>query len=116
MKLTDSEKHYIQLSEIYLLKYQEMVKPQKDIMVAKGIIVEMMSELLQFSMKNPENEKAKKSQERLDSFMDIINLFSQIADNNYQISLLYQNQIRQSIKLKETINQLQKEIMFLKHE
>lgn len=85
-------------------------------MVAKGIVVEMMGELLQFSMKNPENEKVKKSQERLDSFMDIINLFSQIADNNYQVKLMYQNQIRQSMKLKEIIQQLEKEIMFLKNE
>lgn len=105
--------HYMALSEVYLMRYQDLTKPVKEIMIAKGILVEMMSELVFYSVNNPKDDRYVKADTRINKLMEVINEFSGVADFNYQISLIHQSEIRKSLKQAEKIEELENRIEML---
>lgn len=108
---------YKNLAEVYMVEYQDYLKPSKKIMVAMGVIVEMMSDLALYHTKKPKNDKSKQQEERLQVLMTIINEFSVISDRNNQIRLIvsgYMDEIKsrdmQISKLEEELETLKQSI------
>lgn len=98
-KSTDLEKYYQAVSEIYLAEIEDLQEPYKHILTAKGVVVEMESDIIAFLKKSKETERTKKQQERIAVISSTINYFEKIASTNYQMKLL----------LRKASNELQKE-------
>lgn len=98
-KSTELEKYYQAVSEIYLAEIEDLQEPYKHILTAKGVVVEMESDIIAFLKKSKETERTKKQQERIAVISSTINYFEKIASTNYQMKLL----------LRKASNELQKE-------
>lgn len=75
---------YQALSDIYLMHYEDMLKPSQDILGLMGLIVQMQSDLYEFKIKNKDHKKIQERQSRIDFLMAIADRFSVIHDRNRQ--------------------------------
>lgn len=80
--------HYKTLSEVYLTRYEDLLSPHTDILTAKGILIEMESELIFFTKKQGHNEKSKKSQERISLLSEIMDKFLKVSSTNFQLRIM----------------------------
>lgn len=112
-KITPVEQYYMELSEIYMIAYQNNIEPATVIMQAMGVIVEMESDLLLFLQGKPQTEKTKRQQTRLDILKKAVNQFSIVSERNLQFRMVA-GKLRNKIdEQAETINDLQAEIIKL---
>lgn len=100
-KCTEQELYYLSLSEIYLAELEDMQKPITEIMKAKGVMVEIESDLLKFLSKNKPTEASKRQSERISILSSVIDYFSSVASTNYQLKLSLREANRQLKKEKE---------------
>lgn len=74
--------------------------------MAKGIIVEMESDLAFFHINNPRTEKSDNQLLRLNMLREIVDEFAAIHAFNYQVNLVLGTMHRENNDLKETIKSL----------
>ena len=118
-KMTPAEKHYWELSEVYLAAYQDNLEPHFKIMQAMGVIVEMESDLIKFEKSKGETEKSKSQRERLSILKLAVDAFSIASERNLQfnhvMSSLYKDNQSKALKiveLEEEIFSLNKKLEF----
>lgn len=87
-ELNRQVEYYKSLSEVHLSELEDLRTPQEMIMVAKGIMIHMESDLIFFLKKGKETEKSKEQQERIAILGAVINSFDKIATNNYQMKIM----------------------------
>lgn len=110
-KKTDLELYYQSLSEIYLAEIENLQEPISQILIAKGILIEIESDLLEFLSKSKPTKKSERHKERIDLLGSVMNYFSNMAHNNYQMKLLLRKASKDLNKEKQahsdTINKLE---------
>lgn len=107
---TQLEEKYKKLSEVYLAKYEDQKDRHVKMMVAKGILVEMQSDLVFFHLKNAETEKSKYQQERINILMNTIDEFASIHAFNFQVNMVLGDFYRENEALKYQVQELNKHI------
>lgn len=75
--------HYKGLAGMYQLTYDSDTQLMECEMILQGIYVELQSDLLQFQIKNGNNNRVKKSQARLDMMRNQIIIMSAIQTTNF---------------------------------
>ncbi len=105
-KLTPREQRYLRIAEVYLSRYEHQEQRHVKMLMAKGIIVEMESDLAFFHMKNPRTDKSENQLLRLNMLRDFVDEFSSIHSFNYQINLMLGAMHRENDELKEIIKNL----------
>lgn len=108
--LPSDERKYIELSEIYLAKYEDQEQRHLKMMMAKGILVEMESDLVFFHMKNEKTEKSEHQQNRLDLLKSAIDEFSAIHAFNFQVKMVLSKFYAENNALKAENEKLKKQI------
>lgn len=93
-KNTDLEDYYRNLGEVYLAEIESFQEPFNQILIAKGVIVEIESDLIKFLKKSKPTDKSKQQEERLELLKSSVEYFSKIASINYQFKLM----LRQAAK------------------
>lgn len=96
-EIADQDKlinHYRSLSEVYLSEVENLQEPLFKIMTAKGILIEIESDLLAFLKKSKHTEKSKNQENRIHLLNEILEYFSNMASNNYQMKLLLRKAAR----------------------
>lgn len=106
MKLTEKEKYYSDLAEVYLSVYENHLAREYKIMMAKGVIVEMESDLIAFLKKGNETDKSKSQSERLKILNDAIDMFASISSANVQTKYVIKATYRENKELKEEVSNL----------
>ena len=94
-----NEEYYRHLSEVYLCEIEDLELPILKIMTAKGVLIEIESDLLKFLKKSKPTEKSKIQEERIGVLSDVMDYFSKVASINHQMKLM----------LRRASNDLQKE-------
>lgn len=74
--------------------------------MAKGIIVEMESDLAFFHLKNHRTDKSDNQLQRLNLLRDFVDEFASIHAFNYQVNLVLGAMHRENNELRETIKSL----------
>jgi len=87
-QMTPREKRFYDMSEVFLAQLQDVKEPIYKILIAKGILIEMESDLVFFLKKKPETEKSKAQQERLKILTELVDYFSGISSVNEQMKLM----------------------------
>lgn len=106
VELTAREKRYLKLSEVYLSRYEDQKDRHVKMLLAKGILVEMESDLAFFHLKNPRTDKSDNQLLRLNMLRDLVDEFSAIHSFNFQINIMLGNLHRENDELRDTIKQL----------
>ncbi|KIO75608.1 hypothetical protein TH53_19920 [Pedobacter lusitanus] len=88
--LSEIEKYYWELSEVYLGHYYDAVEPSLKIMLAMGVIVEMESDLVKFHKEKKETPNSRRQQERLKILINTLDAFTVSAERNKQFRLVMQ--------------------------
>ena len=109
-KMSPAEKHYWELSEVYLSAYQDNVEPNIKIMQAMGVIVEMESDLVVFEKTKGQTEKSKAQIDRLSILKSSIDAFTIVSQRNLQFNMvmtnLYRDNESKSLKIAELENEI----------
>ena len=105
-KMTPTEAHYLALSEIYLSELDNHAESFIKIMQAKGIVLEIESDLLHFLKKSPPTEKSLKQQSRIDLLKEIFDHFAKISSSNDQLRLILRKSAREKYELEKEIKTL----------
>lgn len=77
--------YYKGLAGMYQLTYDDDTVIHSVIMILQGIYVELQSDLLQFKVKNGNNERVQKSQSRLSLLADQLSKLSKIQTDNVNL-------------------------------
>lgn len=109
-KLTPLEQKYLNLSEVYLARYEDMSHRNIQIMLAKGVIVEMESDLAFFHLDRPRTDKSDAQIHRLNILRKVVGQFADIHSFNWQINALLGNMHRENEGLKKEIEVLKESI------
>ena len=97
--MTQQEKYYKQLSEIYLTENELHQETSTKIMQALGITIEMHSHLIKYLISNKETEESKSQAERLKLRTYVINSFYKVAGFNNEMQLIIKYKNRDIAKL-----------------
>lgn len=113
--MTPEEKHYWELSEVYLQAYQDVTAPSVLSMMMQGVVVEMQSDLEEFLQKDPDNynqnkKKVDKQQNRINILKKGIDSFSVLADRNFQFKEVMRKYQKRQAELEEENAELKKQI------
>lgn len=112
-KMSPAEKHYWELSEIYLSAYQNNIEPNIKIMEAMGVIVEMESDLVVFEKTKGQTDKSKYQLERIQVIKNAIDAFSVVSGRNLQFNMVMTNLYRDNEAKSLKITELEAEIIKL---
>lgn len=104
--MTPGETYYMGLAEIYLAELEDLNTPLHKIMIAKGVMIEIESDLLAFLKNNPGNAKSKRQQERIALLNDALDHFSAIGSVNHQMKLVARKNASDNLELKKQIHEL----------
>lgn len=95
---TEQELYYLSLSEIHLAEVQDFQEPIKKILIAKGIMVEIESDLLKFLKKSKPTDKSNTQSTRISILNDVIDYFSELSSTSYQMKLMLRKASNDLIK------------------
>jgi len=102
-KMTKVEQYYLALSEVYLAELDNHAESFIKIMQAKGIVLELESDLIFFLKKNKPTEKSIKQQDRIDLLKSIFDHFAKVSSSNDQYRLLLRKSAAKQRLLEEEI-------------
>ncbi|WP_298845475.1 hypothetical protein [uncultured Clostridium sp.] len=106
-KMSPIELHYLGLSEVYLTEYEDHMLPYSKIMIAKGIITEIQSDMVFFLQKNKPSDKSNQQQERIAILSGVLNYFEKVSSHNQQMRWTIRSNNVEIMKLKEQIKFLE---------
>lgn len=112
-KLSPLEEKYLKLSEVYLAKYEDLAVKNIKIMLAKGVIVEMESDLAFYHLDKPRTDKSEAQLQRLNVLRSTVEEFADIHSFNYQIHQLLGRYHRENAELEKKIKTLEEGIQEL---
>ena len=104
------EQKYKKLSEVYLSRYEDQKDRHIKMMIAKGVLVDMESDLVFFHVKNTPTDRSILQQERLDILRNIIDEFASIHAFNFQVNMVLGDFYRENTQLKAEVAELKLEI------
>jgi len=117
--MTETAARLIKLAEVYITQDPNQKDHVTKIMLAKGIVVQMQSDLILFEKKKGKNERSYEQQHRIDLLKSAIDTFSEVSSNNLQIGHIlyaYNNEIKahriKIAQLENEIKMLNKQINF----
>lgn len=84
----EAAEYYRHLSEVYLCEIEDHTTPLHKIMIAKGVLMEIESDLNFFLKHNPPNERSDKQKVRIELLREALDTFSNLSTNNYSMKLL----------------------------
>lgn len=113
-KMTEAEKHYWDLSEVYIGAYQIHIEPNIKIMQAMGVVVEMESDLVVFEKTKGQTEKSKYQYERIQVIKNAIDAFYLVSGRNLQFNLVMQGLYNENQSKSLKIDELEQEIVKLR--
>lgn len=105
-KLTPREERYLKIAEVYFSRYEDQKSRHIKMLMAKGILVEMESDLAFFHKNNPRTDKSDNQLHRLNMLREFVDEFAAIHAFNYQINLVLGQMHRENNELRETIKSL----------
>lgn len=117
--MKNSIDHFKRLAEIYVTQDPNSKDHVTKMMLAKGVVIQMESDLIIFEKSKGETEKSKEQKDRIKILRAAISTFSDVSINNLQIGyILYtyqkENEL-QSLKidrLENEINKLKQQLEF----
>ena len=109
-KISPLEEKYKKLAEVYLARYEDQSVRNIQILLAKGVIVEMESDLAFYHLNTPRTEKSENQLQRLNILRGVINEFSGIHSYNWQINQLLGDMHRENQGLRNEIKELKEAI------
>lgn len=112
--MTQSEKYYQSLAEIYISRYESHIDREYQIMLAKGVTAEMISELLKYEKKHGKSVKTISQNEKIMLIENAIATFSQISSTNTQINLILKNYHKENNKLRIELENTKNELKSIK--
>lgn len=83
------EDYYKALAEVRLMEFENYSVYVQHLMIAKGIIVEMESDLLKFLKNNEPTPKSKEQQQRINMLGDSVEHFMKISEINMQLREMF---------------------------
>jgi hypothetical protein len=117
--MTETQKKFLQMSEIYTAQDPNSKDHVTKIMLAKGIIVQMQADLILHEKKNGHSEKTKRQQAMIDLLRIAVDTFYNVSGKHLEIGyILHQyNNVIASNELKirqqdEIIKKLQQQLDF----
>jgi hypothetical protein len=108
--MTPIEKHYWDISQVYLAHYEKHMERERKIMIAKGVTAEMTSDLVEWRQKNKPNERWQKQWDRLLLLEDALDIFGSLSSTNIQIKIFLSALHKQIDGLQEENTELKKQI------
>ncbi|QIL41001.1 hypothetical protein G7074_18045 [Pedobacter sp. HDW13] len=113
--MTNTEKHFYELSEIYLAAYQDHTRPSILAMMMMGVVVEMRSDIALYLKKNPNSvDKVKKQQDRIKILVECLDAFTVATDRNLQITKILTGYYDREKSLREENEKLSAELAAIK--
>ncbi len=109
-KLTPNEEKYKKLAEVYLARYEDQSVRNIQILIAKGVIVEMESDLAFYHLNTPRTDKSENQLQRLNILRGIVNEFASIHSYNWQVCNLLGDMHRENEGLRKEIKELKEAI------
>lgn len=85
---TEEELYYFSLSEVHLAEIQDFQEPIIKILIAKGVMTEIESDLIKFLKKSKPTDKSEAQSKRIAILNDTIDYFSNMATTSYQMKLM----------------------------
>jgi len=116
MELNDYGKYLKSLSDSLVYKFEAQQKLSLEILKAKSTVLGMQLEMSLYKLKSGENDKYKKSKDRIDFLESFLNEIGNLDSNNEQMQLLLQNCHTENNMLKRYITSLEKRINQLEEE
>lgn len=83
------EDYYKALAEVRVMEFENYSVYVEHLMIAKGIIVEMESDLLKFLKNNEPTVKSKEQQERINMLGNAVEHFMKISEINMQLREMF---------------------------
>lgn len=88
--MTETQNRLMKLAEVFITQDPNQKDHVTKIMLAKGIIIQMESELIIFEKKKGKSEKSTEQLERINLLKLAVDTFSDVSSNNLQIGhILY---------------------------
>lgn len=108
--MTARELYYLGLSEIYLAEVEDLHGPIVKILQAKGVVVEIESDLLSFVAKNGDNERSIKQAERIGILKEAFNHIDKVSAVNVEMRVIIRKNSRDIYALQQEISELKREL------
>lgn len=112
--MTESENRFTKLAEIFITQDPNSKDHVTKIMLAKGVIIQMESDLVLFEKSKGQTEKSKEQAERIRILKLAVDTFSAVSSNNLQVGYImyqyHQKEASQALKIAD----LELEILLLK--
>jgi len=105
---------FMQLAEVYLAQDLDSKTHITKIILAKGVIIQMESDLILFEKQKGPTQKTIEQQERINILKSAINTFSDVSSNNNQIAYILHARNKESELQALKISELEKEIINLR--
>ncbi|TDO21924.1 hypothetical protein [Pedobacter duraquae] len=112
-KMTSEEKHYWDLSEVYLAEYEDHTDHYARVLQAMGVIVEMESDLAEFLTKGKPTEKTNRQRKRLDILCAAVNSFTVASERGLQFKKVMHKLFAREHEQLLRITELEKEVIKL---
>ena len=117
--MTESENRFTKLAEIFITQDPNSKDHLTKMMIAKGIIIQMESDLILFEKSKGLTDKSKEQADRIRLLKLAVDTFSAVSSNNLQIGyIMYQyhkKEASQALKIAELeleILQYKKQLAF----
>jgi hypothetical protein len=111
--MTPNEKHYWELSEVYIAHYEKHMQREDKIMIAKGATIEMFSELVEWRQKNESNERFEKLWSRLQLIQDALEVSGSLSSTNIQFRRILSSYKQKMSSLEAENTDLKKQVEVL---
>lgn len=112
--MTNAEKYYQALAEVYIAQYENHIEREQAIMVAKGVTADMISELIKYEAKHGKSEKTKAQAEKILIIENTLSMFSAISSTNTQIKLILKNYHKENNQLRNELETTKNELNAIK--
>jgi hypothetical protein len=97
-------------AEIYLIQYNDNLKPVQDIMQAYGILTGMLSDILYHELQKGVSPKSQIATKRVTDLMEIVESFSKLSDHNKQLRLSVTDGMNRQFDLENENEKLKAEL------
>jgi len=114
--MKNSIDHFKRLAEIYVTQDPNSKDHVTKIMLAKGVVIEMESDLIFFEKSKGETQKSIEQKDRINILRSAISTFSDVSSNNLQIGYVLYTYQKENELQSLKIGQLEDEIKKLREQ
>jgi len=102
-KMSPAEMYYSGLAEVYLAELEDYQTPLLKILYAKGVLVEIESDLLKFLKNNEHNERSRQQEARIKILLDVITYFENSASTVKQMQFMLRKAAEDNFDLRKKL-------------